>query len=977
MKENIRLLLAISCLLILLAGTAKAADDVVIYGSVERSEAWVTASQYKTGYYSVSLQKDFAVLGATQQGPTVTDGAVYVDGYCYYLKKTYASVVRYSLDFCKMNVNTWQVEQTIAKTNGTLSLAHDMTYDPVGHVVYAASPRSYGSRDTDLRTVDLATGEFTTVAQLAKGIRTLAADSKGQLWGLGTELVGNVTTTFLYRIDKTTGEVTTVGQVGLNMTEGETGMAFDLRDDRLYWTANYYEDDENWERTYRSGIVELDTTTGRGTLLKAFSNTEKVVGMFINTDEPSGPQNLTPTAPTNLQYSLSERDSKVTLSWVAPTLCEDLRTEIDPSTLTYTVVRLTDGKTLAEGLTATTFTDVPDYQMQNSAYTVRAVTPAGQSSVARTPNFICGQPYNLPYLETFDKQANFNAYTVIDVNGDGDPYVNGALWLWDYNNQEALYYTNFNRPDDWLITPVINLPNDRVVRMRFGTHGYLGNGAHNKMDVTIGSAATVAAQDSVLLHVDYPSSQSPLWQTALFVPRPGDCRVGFHNVSDGSDHLFVDNIYFVDYGPLTIPAAPSEVQFRMDDNAVGVSISVKLPAVDVAGQPLQEPLSLKLYRGNNANPFYTFHKVAPGQVVSWIDNDVALGENTYMFCAGNADGDGLELTALFENTHQEDADDSDDLTPQDPSTLLPYVTDLRLDDNGVLQWTDATTYPELHPVTETVEGLEAFSIEGGNGWTTIDQDGARTVSIGTSAGNLNWPHATEAQGFIVFRPESINMQEYITPRSGDQCFVAFCAAGRANDDWLVSPQLSGDEQTVSFYAKCMYADCLNERFELWTSSTDARVESFEKLSGDESRAVTSAAQWQRFRFTLPAGTRYFAIRCVSNDQFGLMIDDIRYTPAYPAADLVGYNVYADGEQQNEVPVEDTFWVPRKDGKYYVTAVYMQGESLPSVSADVTGCGITLSTLDMQGSPLYRLDGVRANRLQPGLYIQDGRKLYKK
>lgn len=971
MKQNRLLLFAITLLASFAGGGLKAADDVVIYGSVERSEAWVTASQYRTGFYSVSLTKDFQAVGETQKNPTVTDGAVYVDGYCYYLKKTYASVVRYSLDFCKMNTTTWQVEKTIAKSNGTLSLANDMTYDPVGRTVYAASPRSYGSRDVDLRTVDLSTGEFTTVAQLDKGIRTLAADSQGQLWGLGTEVVEGVTTTFLYRIDKVSGAVTTVGPVGLNMTEGETGMAFDLRDDRLYWTANYYEDDELLQRTYRSGLVELDTQTGRGTLLKAFSNNEKVVGMFINTDQPNGPANLTPKAPSNLQYSLSERDSRVTLSWTAPTLCEDGRSEIDPTTLTYTVVRLTDGRTLAEGLTQTTFTDEPPYQMQNSAYTVCAVTPGGTSAVARTANFIVGQAYNLPYLETFDRQANFNSYTVLDLNGDGDPQNSGGLWLWDYNNQEALYYTNFRYPNDWLITPTLNLPTDRVVRMRFGTHGYLGNGAVNRIEVTIGAAATAEAQDRTLLKVEYPSSQTALWQTALFVPREGDCRVGFHNVSNGSDHVSIDNIYFVDYGPLTIPAAPTEAVFAMDDEAAGVTLSVTAPTQDVAGNPLTDPLNIKVYRGGSTTPFYTFAGVLPGQTVQGVDNEVALGRNTYMFCASNADGDGLEMTATFENTHEEEPDE--ELEPQDPATLLPYVDDLHLETDGSLQWSDAVTYPALHPVTENVESLEAFSISGGQGWSTVDRDGARTVTIGTTAGNLNWPHATEAQGFIVFRPESINMQEYITPRSGDQCFVAFCAAGRANDDWLISPQLSGEGQTISFYAKCMFGDCLNERFEVWASGSDAELQSFVCVSGEKARAVTSDQQWQRFRFTLPQGTRYFAIRCVSDDQFGLMIDDLRYTPAYPAADLLGYNVYRDGEKQNATLVEDNLWQPQQNGRYQVSAVYLQGESQLSAEVEVTTNGIASPHATVGASaPMYRLDGVRTQQPR-GLYIQQGKK----
>ncbi len=137
--------------------------------------------------------------------------------------------------------------------------------------------------------------------------------------------------------------------------------------------------------------------------------------------------------------------------------------------------------------------------------------------------------------------------------------------------------------------------------------------------------------------------------------------------------------------------------------------------------------------------------------------------------------------------------------------------------------------------------------------------------------------------------------------------------------------------------------------------------------------MTSDQQWQRFRFTLPQGTRYFAIRCVSDDQFGLMIDDLRYTPAYPAADLLGYNVYRDGEKQNATLVEDNLWQPQQNGRYQVSAVYLQGESQLSAEVEVTTNGIASPHATLGASaPMYRLDGVRTQQPR-GLYIQQGKK----
>ena len=67
-----------------------------------------------------------------------------------------------------------------------------------------------------------------------------------------------------------------------------------------------------------------------------------------------------------------------------------------------------------------------------------------------------------------------------------------------------------------------------------------------------------------------------------------------------------------------------------------------------------------------------------------------------------------------------------------------------------LVWSPATTLPRLRPSVLDCESLEPFAIDGGEGWTTYDADGARTIGIGTNQGALEWPHVTEPQAFIVF-----------------------------------------------------------------------------------------------------------------------------------------------------------------------------------------------------------------------------------
>lgn len=101
--------------------------------------------------------------------------------------------------------------------------------------------------------------------------------------------------------------------------------------------------------------------------------------------------------------------------------------------------------------------------------------------------------------------------------------------------------------------------------------------------------------------------------------------------------------------------------------------------------------------------------------------------------------------------------------------------------------------------------------------------------------------------------------------------------------------------------------------------------------------VTGAMEWEEYRIALPAGAKYFAIRCVSDGCMAFMLDNITYTPAGAIVDeisLMGYNVYRDGVKLNAAPVGESSFddADVENGNTYtykVTAVYDKGESVYS------------------------------------------------
>ena len=140
--------------------------------------------------------------------------------------------------------------------------------------------------------------------------------------------------------------------------------------------------------------------------------------------------------------------------------------------------------------------------------------------------------------------------------------------------------------------------------------------------------------------------------------------------------------------------------------------------------------------------------------------------------------------------------------------------------------------------------------------------------------------------------------------------------------------------------------------------------------------------WTNYRFMLPDGARYFAIRSRSTNKFFLFIDDVTYIPAEgtPApVVLQGYNVYRNGNKLNTELVADPSFTDKgvsvdRTHSYYVTAVYDKGESRRSNEATVLISG--LGDIDAAAVSVVARDGaVAVSGLADGevtVYAVDGR-----
>ncbi|MCM1441065.1 MAG: choice-of-anchor J domain-containing protein, partial [Roseburia sp.] len=275
-------------------------------------------------------------------------------------------------------------------------------------------------------------------------------------------------------------------------------------------------------------------------------------------------------------------------------------------------------------------------------------------------------------------------------------------------------------------------------------------------------------------------------------------------------------------------------------------------------------------------------------------------------------------------------------------STLPKVEDLagaQVAEGIKLTWSE----PNLDGAPETVtEGFEDY--EGGSadldGWTFVDVDGAAVGGFQ----NMDVPGievGTSTASFFVF--DSAWGNQTFAAHSGEKYLAAlFRYDDGQTDDWMISPELTGAAQTVSFYARS-YSAQYPEKIVVYagTSTEPATLKQSEALL----TVASVPGEWTLYEVQVPAGATHFAINSCASGSFMLMVDDVTYERASQTASLsiVGYDVYRDGLKLNAEPTGETEYLDTtaSDGAhtYVVVTVYNKGISAPSNSVEVTYSGL--------------------------------------
>lgn len=324
------------------------------------------------------------------------------------------------------------------------------------------------------------------------------------------------------------------------------------------------------------------------------------------------------------------------------------------------------------------------------------------------------------------------------------------------------------------------------------------------------------------------------------------------------------------------------------------------------------------------------------------------------------------------------------------------VNDLKASIDGsdvILTW----SHPEIGEalpatVTEDFESEQytPMSISGAGAWTVYDGDGNKTYNIFRELYN---PFQTQPIAFQLFDNITANIPaQYAADAeaySGQRFMLAPSSQSADNDNWLISPELSGNAQTVTFMAKG-YTVAWPETFEIYCSTTDNAPSSFtdriDSVTGFTSDGIVPE-EWTQFTVTLPAGAKYFAIRHNTYDTLALFIDDVTYEAAPSQPDdlaILGYHIFRNGEPvttelhdgvvYTDSPLSSEYPDGDYEFSYTVVPVYNHGAVAQSnvATIELTQSGIDEIASETDAPAVwYNMQGMRVDgsALTPGVYIR--------
>ncbi|MBR1687862.1 MAG: choice-of-anchor J domain-containing protein [Prevotella sp.] len=692
-------------------------------------------------------------------------------------------------------------------------------------------------------------------------------------------------------------------------------------------------------RSYTYTIIPYSDTYGEG---KAAQITE-----FIGLDQPM----LQLDSPV-----LSKTESGLKLKWDAPEPYHHGKVYF-PEQLKYTVVN-NNNVEVASFVGQTEWNvdiDTEDGDQQLIYFAVDAENESGIGQSTWSNILTIGKPYEAPFVESFDGNNISYPFAELYRSGSGVNYGYAGIGFSSSSEDgSCLFMQTYYGDTLSFSTGKISLAGTTapklVYKLRYNSNS---GGAYVFVKKADGTFDVIEATD-LNTNTDFATWHTKKVDLSAYKDESSIQVVfAFADIYGyGYAQLFVDDIFVGDLAPKDLAVelkAPAKVTAG---NKANVTVVVKNK-----GDETVDSYKLKLTAGDEELANLTI-----GKPLASLTN----AEQTYEFTAPLlSTEESLEIKA--EVTLADDGNTDDNVATAEvalEARTVPTVTDVAAqveDDAVTLSWGEPSNEVQAETVTEDFE----------------------TYAIGASAtgeiGEWGIYKASGSYGYYV-RPNGYNSV------TADGQFLFSQWGSSTSNDWLISPELSGNAQIIKFDVLPEGYDEGRERYQVLYSTTtnDATDESVWTMV-EEFREYGES--WTTKTASLPAGAKYFVIRhATSYDDAGYFgLDNIVYeVGGQSAGEVEKYRIYRDGELLAETTATEFTDNELEFGEntysYQITAVYTDGTESSPVTVSATATAIQSIIANGQPFDVYAIDG-RLVRQQTkslnglrGIYVIGGKKV---
>lgn len=654
----------------------------------------------------------------------------------------------------------------------------------------------------------------------------------------------------------------------------------------------------------------------------------------------------------------------------------------------------------------------------------RANGEAGISGYVLTGAIVLGKSLDMPFRESlkdghmqnsiiwtegnaqyFSRQRAATWRKTTDASSDAD----GGSFIWApysvRSNQGRLRYTIQSGDEVTLNMPKVALKGSTNPHAMFSVYANKGEQASLRVAAQKPDGTVVTLRD-----IDLSATTANGWTTYDIdlnqLKSERYVILKFVGVSKGSDtYVGLDDINMIDQQEYNLAAT-----------------EINAPHVVTAGKTAPVKVTVKNLGAKKTADFDVVLSAAGvGRDTVSVDKELNPLEETVVsmnlpMAVYDKAGYTKVAAEVYFDDDMNDNDNVADTTVLVRASAYTAVNDLKAQKNGSavnLTWTKPAQ-PAPETVTENFDSYAPFVTDIGD-WTTVDGD--RGLAGGYFAGNT-YPKQDTPFAFFTWNSDSLDPSVLVynpglSAHSGSQ----FAAATYSYDqetgnlidqnNWLITPLLSGRSQTIKFYAFNVTATAnygvnfYPESFDVLYSTTDADTASFTKLGSgvaDGQNVTNKAPNWKAFSFDVPEGAKYVAIHhnTASDKTFMFGIDDFTYEKGTPGTSdsISAYIVYRDGKPIATVKATDAMtFTDNADGDghvWNVTVIYtdkagINNESGFSNDASLNATGIDLLYGDtaVQPQDVYNAAGQIVRKaatslkgLPHGVYIFGGKKVVK-